>query len=151
VHEELDLLDTDARLGERLLDDLRDRLGRRFRRRQRLADGDDALVADEAEVGEGAADVDADAVQGAVSITCGVLRSSVRIGNAGGELHEAGGADRVRARMGLDVVVEAGRPSLAGPTSSNADPPTPCARSGVRSPLLPALAPRAVVQRPFFR
>jgi hypothetical protein len=98
VDEKVDLRDADARLGERLLHDLHDRVGRCVRRRQRLADGDDAFLADEAEVGERAADVDADAVQAAVSITRS-LRGSHGEASGGGGAFFSAARRRASSRM----------------------------------------------------
>ena len=56
-----DLADRDAVRLERLLQDRLDRAGGLVRRRQRLADGDEPVLAHDAEVGERAADIDTDA------------------------------------------------------------------------------------------
>jgi hypothetical protein len=77
VHEQLDVLDRHPGLGERLDEHALDRLGGRGRRRQRLADRDDPVLAGEAQVGEGPPDVDADAVQRADPLT-GALRAAQR-------------------------------------------------------------------------
>jgi hypothetical protein len=61
VHDALDLRDRDAVRLERLLQDRLDRARGLVRRRQRLADGDEAARADDAEVRERPPDVDADA------------------------------------------------------------------------------------------
>ncbi len=61
VHDPRDLRDRDAVRLERLREDRLDRARGLVRRRQRLADRDEPVLADDAEIGERAADVDADA------------------------------------------------------------------------------------------
>jgi len=109
VDEQVDLGHADADLAERLLEHLRDRLGRSVRRRQRLADGDDAFLTDEAEVGEGAADVDADAVQDAVSITARLaLHNCARYASLSShEAYHDGVVKRTSLNLRVDLVSEA--------------------------------------------
>ena len=57
VHDPADVADRDAVRLERLLQDRLDRAGGLVRRGQRLADGDEPVLADDAEIGERPADV----------------------------------------------------------------------------------------------
>ena len=83
VHDARDVADRDAVRLERLAEDRLDRARGLVRRRQRLADRDEPVLAHDAEIGERAADVDADA-QGQASFPTFGYRSRPNISICGG-------------------------------------------------------------------